>query len=235
MAQPGWGPSEEMLAGLGGQRAPSELPGHDKNISGLPSPPQAHLHAPQTRTTSQALQLFQTLGAGGEALLDPGSCVDTWTVSGAEPHGVGSRVEADKQAAVAGLCAPWWRERGRSSACVPTSIGRASRRRQRLGIPSRKRSERGSSGHKALEILPGGPRPTGFGWNTGVEAPRGQRALPPSNQGRTHPAQRPSTPVLSSLFPFLPSVMIWIPGRRPAAWSAGREGDWCRPASAQLS
>lgn len=116
----------------------------------------------------------------------------------------------------------------------PQASGRASRRRQQLGIPSRKCSGRGSSGHKAQEILPGGPRPTGFGWNAGVEAPGGQRALPPSNQGRTHPAQRPSTPVLSSLSPFLPSVMILIPGRRPAAWSAGREGDWCRPASAQL-
>lgn len=80
MARPGWGLSEEMLAGLGGQRAPSGLPGHDKNISGLPSLPQAHLHAPQTHTISPALQLFQTLGAGGEALLDPGSCVDTWTL-----------------------------------------------------------------------------------------------------------------------------------------------------------
>lgn len=119
---------------------------------------------------------------------------------------------------------------GGGAPASPQALGRASRRRQRLGIPSRKRSGRGSSGHKAQEILPDQPALAG----AGVEAPWGQRALPPSNQGRTHPAQRPSTPVLSSLSPFLPSVMVWIPGSRPAAWSAGREGDCCRPASAQL-
>ena len=95
---------------------------------------------------------------------------------------------------------------------------RASRWRQQLsweggGSPA----ERAAKG-RALGTNPSSVSLTCLCQGAGLEAPWGQRALPPSSEGSTPPGPAGTGGVECFLLSYSPIVLMWIPGNQTAAW-----------------